>query len=60
MGKLLVTRNTLDQRVTYFGMNCAAGCGQAAMEDPVMLFAPLQVRRIRSAIINVFGDWINL
>ena len=60
MGKFLVTRNTLDQRVTYFGMNFAAGCGQAAMKDPVRLFAPLQVRRIRSAIINVLNDWINM
>lgn len=46
-GRLLVTRNTLDQRVTYFGMNFTAGCGQSAMEDPVMQWAMLQVRMVR-------------
>lgn len=45
--RFLVTRNTLDQRVTYFGMNFTAGCGKASMEDPMMKFAMLQVRTVR-------------
>jgi len=50
--------NTLDQRATYFGVNLTAGCGQAAMSDPVMQLALLQVKTVRSAIIIVL-NWIS-
>ena len=57
MKRFLVTRNTLDQRVTYFGMNFTAGCGQAAMKDPMMQLALLQVRTIRRVIMF---NWITI
>lgn len=51
--RILVTRNTLDQRVTYFGMNFAEGCGQAAMKRDAV-----QARTVRRVIIIVF-NWIS-